>query len=95
MNLNSQLHHKISSSEKRERCIIKMEQSDKNSRAKSRSDTPSSELSMGFWKPSSSAVRKRSTGWVEVARAPEPRGDSSIRSMQSSKRVMSRRNILA
>ena len=85
----------MSSSENRDRCIIRMEQAERNSMAKSRSDTPSRELSMGFEKPSSSAVRNRSTGWVEVARAPDPKGDSSSRARQSSNRVMSRRNMLA
>ena len=44
------------------RDIIRMEQADRNSRAKSRSDTESMEFSVGFLKPSSSAVRFRSMG---------------------------------
>ena len=50
------------SSEKRERCIIKMEQADRNSMAKSRSETESMELSVGLRKPRACAVANRSTG---------------------------------
>ena len=50
------------SSEKRDRCIIKMEQAESSSMAKSRSETESMELSVGFRKPRAAAVAKRSTG---------------------------------
>ncbi|CUO27314.1 Uncharacterised protein [Flavonifractor plautii] len=50
------------SSENRDRCIIRMEQAERNSRAKSRSDTESSELSVGLEKPRACAVWNRSTG---------------------------------
>ena len=44
MNLNSLVDQRISSSEKRERCIIRIEAAAMNSRAKSRSETESREL---------------------------------------------------
>ena len=49
------------SSEKRLRCIMRMEQAERNSMAKSRSETESIELSVGFRKPRAAAVWKRST----------------------------------
>ena len=94
-NLNSHEHHRIISSAKRERWVIKIDRSDNNSKAKSRSDTASIELSMGLEKPRSLAVSNRSTGYAEVASAPAPRGHSSRRARQSSNRVTSRRNMLA
>ena len=59
MNLNSQLHHMIISSEKRERCIMQMEIALASSMQKSRSETPSSEFTIGADIPRSSAVRSR------------------------------------
>ena len=56
MNLNSQLHHKIISSLKRERCIMQVAMALHSSMQKSRSDTPSMELPHGAAKPSCSAV---------------------------------------
>jgi hypothetical protein len=44
MNLNSLVDQRISSSEKRDRCIIKIEEAERNSKAKSRSETESREL---------------------------------------------------
>ena len=62
MNLNSQLHHRIISSERRDRCIMQMEMALASSMQKSRSDTPSRLLAQGAAKPSFSAVNWRSSG---------------------------------
>ena len=50
------------SSEKRDRCIITVENAAASSMQKSRSDTPSSEFSDGPAKPSAAAVIARSIG---------------------------------
>ena len=60
--LNSQLHHRIISSERRDRCIMQMEMALASSMQKSRSDTPSRLLAQGAAKPSFSAVKPRSSG---------------------------------
>ena len=59
MNLNSQLHHMIISSEKRERCIMQIEMALASSMQKSRSETPSREFAIGASMPSNSAVLPR------------------------------------
>ncbi|MDT4883213.1 hypothetical protein FQZ97_1192390 [compost metagenome] len=61
MNWNCALVHSTSSSEKRDRCIIAILAAEQNSMAKSRSDTPSSELPPTASKPSSWAVTSR---WI-------------------------------
>ena len=60
--MNSQEHQRMISSEKRERCIMRMDSAEVNSMAKSRSDTESRELSVGFRNPRAWAVWNRSTG---------------------------------
>ena len=55
--------HQITiSSAKRDRCMAQIDDADRYSSAKSRSDTASSELAVGRLKPSASAVMKRSMG---------------------------------
>ncbi len=61
MNWNWALVQSTSSSEKRDRCIIATEAAAQNSMAKSRSETPSSELPEIASKPSSSQVISR---WI-------------------------------
>ena len=56
MNLNSQLHHRMISSDRRDRCIMQVAMALVSSMQKSRSDTPSIELPQGAAKPSSCAV---------------------------------------
>ncbi|MCY1459962.1 hypothetical protein D9M71_774810 [compost metagenome] len=62
MNWNCALVHSTSSSEKRDRCIIATLAAAQNSMAKSRSDTPSSELPATASKPNSLQVSSRSIG---------------------------------
>ena len=66
---------------------------DRNSRAKSRSLTASSEFAAGSVNPSSSAVRCRSIGNPVPASAPAPSGDTFRRASESSSRRWSRVNI--
>jgi hypothetical protein len=68
-----------SSSARRLRWTAQMPAADRNSSAKSRSETASSELAMGRSKPSSRAVMSRSMGKEVPASAAAPRGDSFIR----------------
>ena len=65
----------MSSSEKRERCIIKTEAALMNSRQKSRSETPSMLFIVMPSKPSSAASKRRSISYVVPASAQEPMGD--------------------
>jgi len=81
------------SSAKRDRCTAVMEAAASTSRAKSRSDTPSSELAIGRSKPSSSAVLARSMGKDVPASAAEPSGHSLRRLRASAKRPLSRPSI--
>ena len=62
MKSNWALDHRISSSEKRDKCIMIRLPAAANSIAKSRSLTESSELADGRLKPSNSAVMRRSIG---------------------------------
>ena len=62
MNLNSQLHQRMISSDRRDRCIMQVEMAAASSMQKSRSDTPSMLLGQGAAKPSFSAVKARSRG---------------------------------
>ena len=59
-NLNSQLHQRMTSSEKRDRCIIRMDRADSSSMAKSRSETPSMLFIQTPLKPSFFASNTRS-----------------------------------
>ena len=62
MNLNSQEHHRIISSEKRDRCTITRERAAASSTAKSRSDTPSRELAVTPSMPRAAATASLSRG---------------------------------
>ena len=93
MNLNSSLLHKISSSQKRERCIMTRAALLRYSTEKSRSLTASKLFAYGFENPSNSALRWRSIGKVVPAKAPAPKGNKSIRLILSSNRPLSRSNI--
>ena len=59
---NSFVFHKISSSQKRERCIMQIDAAERYSNRKSRSDTPSRLFMLMREKPSSSATRSRLSG---------------------------------
>ena len=93
MNLNSQLHQRIISSEKRERCTIMIEIADSSSIIKSRSDTPSRLLVVTPFRFSFSATISRFNGYVVPASAPEPSGDIAMRFLQSQRRSKSRESI--
>ena len=62
MKRNGALHQMTISSASRDRCIAEIAAAARNSRAKSRSDTASSELAAGRSKPSAAAVASRSIG---------------------------------
>ena len=62
MNWNSALAQRITSSQKRERCIMEMAALERYSSRKSRSATPSSELFVIWEKPSNSRTRSRLSG---------------------------------
>jgi hypothetical protein len=87
------LHQRIISSAKRERCMAQIAQADRYSSAKSRSDTASSELSVGPSKPRVAAVRWRSIGKLVPARAALPRGQRLRRARASERRPRSRESI--
>ena len=59
---NSQLVQRMISSERRDRCIIRMDNALRNSAQKSRSDTPSSEFMQIPSKPSCAASMARLVG---------------------------------
>ena len=82
-----------SSSASRDRCTAQIEATDRNSSAKSRSDTASSELAVGRSKPSAAAVMCRSMGNDVPASAAEPSGFSLSRRRASASRPRSRPNI--
>src|SRR5690606_15705398 len=67
------------SSAKRDRCIAVIEAADRNSSAKSRSDTESRLLAVGRSKPKAAAVIWRSIGKLVPAKAAAPKGHSFIR----------------
>ena len=71
------------SSASRDRCVAQIAAIDRNSSAKSRSETLSSELRVGSRKPSAFAVMCRSIGKPVPASAAAPSGLSSIRSIAS------------
>ena len=95
INLNSKLCHRTISSAKRERCIIKIDRSERSSNAKSRSDTPSSEFSQTPESPRVCASKKRSVLKVVPASAQEPMGEISVRLAQSPSRSISLSSIKA
>src|ERR1700712_1466237 len=80
------------SSPRRERCTPIRAAANRNSTAKSRSDTASSELAADESNPSSSAVASGSSGSDEPASAPEPSGEIAARLSQSRNRSTSRNN---
>ena len=71
---NSLLHQVTISSAKRDRCIPAIAAAARNSIAKSRSDTASSEFAAGRSKPSAAAVASRSIGKEVPASAAAPSG---------------------
>ncbi|MCY1305211.1 hypothetical protein D9M70_550050 [compost metagenome] len=81
------------SSARRDRCVAVIDAIDRNSSAKSRSDTVSIELRVGPAKPSALAVMCRSIGKPVPASAAAPIGLSSICSMAWRTRERSRPNI--
>ncbi len=92
---NSWLLQIIISSHIRLKCILQIEAAAIYSKMKSRSLTPSIEFRQTESNPNSSATCSRSSGNVVPASAPEPNGKTFIRTLQSSKRVISRLNISA
>ena len=81
------------SSARRERCVPHMAQANRNSAAKSRLATASSELRIGRSKPSAVAVMCRSIGKPVPASAAAPSGLSFIRARASARRDRSRDSI--
>ena len=81
------------SSASRERCVAQIEAIERNSSAKSRSETLSMELRVGSRKPSALAVMDLSIGKPVPASAAAPSGLSSSRSTASRTRDRSRANI--
>ena len=82
-----------SSSDKRDRCMAQMLDAARNSNAKSRSLTASSELAIGASKPSACAVICRSIGNDVPAKAAAPNGEKFIRARASANRDRSRASI--
>ena len=89
INPNSSDDHKTSSSARRERCIIQTDEHDRNSIAKSLSETESILFLDTELNPNSFATDALSIGSVVPANAQEPSGRTSMRFMQSSKRLLS------
>ena len=81
------------SSASRDRCMAEIAAAASVSSAKSRSETPSSELAVGRSNPSSRAVACRSMGNEVPASAAEPSGLSLSRRRASANRPRSRPNI--
>ena len=79
MKRHGALHQITISSAKRDRCIAEIAAAPRNSSAKSRSDTASSELAVGRSKPSACAVIARSIGNDVPASAALPSGHSFSR----------------
>ncbi len=90
-NPNSDDVHSTHSSPSRERCTPRSARSNNASATKSRSLTASSEFSNAAAKPRSAAVPWGSSGNDDPASAPAPKGDTSRRSMVTSRRSTSRR----
>ena len=82
-----------SSSASRLRCMAQMLAEERNSSAKSRSLTASSEFAAGRSKPSACAVAWRSMGKDVPASAAAPSGHSFMRARASRKRLASRPSI--
>ena len=90
---NSALDHRMISSHRRDRCMHDTLQAYDRSSRKSRSDTASSELGTTREKPSSAAVRCRSSGYVVPASAAEPNGFASAARRAAASRSKSRTSI--
>src|SRR3954453_8031702 len=86
MNLKALVDQIMSSSENRERCIISIDEAARNSSAKSRSETESSEFLVTCGKSSCAATYSLSIGKVVPASAPDPSGITLTRLRQSSMR---------
>ena len=93
INENSEVHQIIISSENLDKCIEITEIIIASSIIKSLSLTESKLFSVGFENPSSFATRCLSKSKVVPARAPAPRGISSLLSKKSSIREISLLNI--
>ena len=93
MKRNGALHQMTISSAKRDRCTAEIAAAARNSRAKSRSETASSEFAVGRSKPSAAAVMSRSIGNEVPASAAEPSGHSLSRRRPSAQPPRSRANI--
>ncbi len=76
-----------------ERCVAISELQNKNSMAKSRSDTESIEFAVGLSNSNSRAVISRSIGKDVPAKAQAPSGHSFILALKSCRREISRLNI--
>ncbi len=87
------LHQMTISSASRDRCIAEIAPAARNSSAKSRSETASSEFAAGRSKPSAAAVAARSIGNEVPASAAAPSGHSFSRRRASASRPRSRDNI--
>ena len=90
---NGAEHHITISSASRERWTAQIEAAARNSRAKSRSETASSELALARSKPRAAAVIARSIGNEVPASAAEPSGHSFRRRRASARRLRSRASI--
>ena len=90
INRNPSLHQMTISSANRERCMPAVAAAARNSIAKSRSETASSEFAAGWSKPSAAAVIWRSIGNEVPASAAAPSGDSLSLRRQSARRERSR-----
>ena len=93
MKPNCGVDHSTTSSAKRDRCTAQIEAAASVSSTKSRSETASSELSVGLSKPSAFAVAWRSMGNDVPASAAEPSGHSFSRVRASASRPRSRPSI--
>ena len=83
------------SSEKRDRCIIRMDRSAASSRQKSRSPTPSRLFWQTPFMPRVSAASSRSMSKVVPASAQQPSGETFIRAAHSEILSQSRSSIMA
>ena len=84
----------MSSSARRDRCVITSARAEQSSTQKSLSETASRLLWQMPSKPSCEAVNCLSMGWVVPARAQAPRGETFMRFAASERRPMSRENIM-
>ena len=83
----------ISSSAKRERCVMASEAQKTNSATKSRSETASRLLAVIAGRPRSRAIARRSSGMQVPASAPLPVVSTAVRTRASRRRSASRSSI--